>query len=204
MQPRFLVLGAMLLSTAALAQKPPANPLQGMKPFAGTVVRVDGKEFKLEGPGGTTATYELADSARITTSRPGTLADLASGKFVGCTAVSKGSALYATECHIFPESMRGTGEGHYPMGPPDTTMTNGNVSQMTNGKVVTAKGSASGVMLEVSYKGGTQEIGVSPVTHITVIGLGDASLLRSGVKVRGAAKTAADGTESVQMLSISP
>jgi len=204
MQPRFLLLGAMLLSTAALAQKPAANPLQGMSPFAGTVVRVEGKEFKLEGPGGTTATYELADSARIMTSRPGTLADLGSGKFVGCTAVSKGGALYATECHIFPESMRGTGEGHYPMGPPNTTMTNGNVSEMTNGKVVTAKGSASGVMLEVSYKGGTQQIGVSPVTHITVIGRGDASLLRSGVKVRGAAKTAADGTEIVQMLSISP
>jgi hypothetical protein len=197
-------LGTLLLSATAFAQTRPANPLQGMTRFAGTVVRVEGKEFKLEGAGGTTATYELADSAAIMTSRPGTLADLGSGKFIGCTAVSKGSSLYATECHIFPESMRGTGEGHYPMGPPNTTMTNGNVAQMTNGEVLTATGSASGVVLKVSYKGGTQEIGVSPVTHVTVIGVGNASLLKRGAKVMGAAKAAPDGTQVVQFLNVGP
>jgi hypothetical protein len=199
-----ILLGTLLVSATALAQTRPANPLQGMARFTGTVVRVDGKEFKLEGAGGTTATYQLADSAVVMTSRPGTLADLASGKFIGCTAVGKASALYATECHIFPDSMRGTGEGHYPMGPPDTTMTNGNVSQMTNGEVLTATGSASGVTLKVSYKGGTQQIGVSSLTHIAVIRTGDASLLKRGAKVMGAAKTAPDGTELVQFLNITP
>lgn len=194
----------MLLAGAVLAQSPSSNPMQGLNRFAGTVVRVDGKEFKLEGSGGTTATYQLADSAVVMTSRPGTLADLGSGKFIGCTAVGKGSALYATECHIFPDSMRGTGEGHYPMGAPDTTMTNGSVSRMTNGEVLTAKGSASGVTLKVSYKGGTQDIGVSSLTHITVIGSGDASLLKRGAKVMGAAKAAPDGTELVQFLNVTP
>jgi hypothetical protein len=193
---------SMLPAWAVLAQSPAANPMRGLKPFEGTVVRVDGKEFKLRGPGDTTATYQLADSARVMTTRMGTITDLASGKFVGCTAVSEGSALYATECHIFPESMRGTGEGHYPMGPPNTTMTNGNVTRMTNGEVVTATGSASGVMLKVSYKGGTQQIDVSPLTHITVIGAGDPSLLKPGAKVRGAARVAPDGTELVQMLNV--
>jgi hypothetical protein len=204
MQAKIFLIGALLWSATVFAQTRPANPLQGTTRFAGTVVRVDGKEFKLEGAGGTTATYQLADSAMIMTSRTGSVADLASGKFIGCTAVSKGSALYATECHIFPESMRGTGEGHYPMGPPNTTMTNGDVSQMTNGEVLTATGSASGVVLKVSYKGGTQEIGVSPVTHITVIGVGNASLLKAGAKVMGAAKAAPDGTEMVQFLNLSP
>ncbi len=201
-----ILLGAcMLLSgPGVFAQSASNNPLQGTTRFAGTVVRVDGKEFKLAGQGGTTATYQLADSARIMTLRQGTMADLGSGKFVGCTAVSKGTALYATECHVFPENMRGTGEGHYPMGPAHTTMTNGNVTSMTNGQVVTATGSASGVTLEVSYKGGTQKIGVSPVTHITVITAGDPSLLKPGTKVMGAARTAPDGTELVQMLNVTP
>jgi hypothetical protein len=194
-----------LLAGTAFAQAPSANPMRGLTRFAGTVVRVHGREFKLEGAGGTTATYQLADSASITTSRPGTISDLASGQFVGCTAVAQGSALYATECHIFPESMRGTGEGHYPWGGrANTTMTNGDLTQMTNGEVVTATGNASGVVVKVSYKGGTQEIGVSPVTHITVITRGSLSLLKPGTKVMGAARTAHDGTELVQMLSIAP
>jgi len=206
MRARIFLFGAcgMLLAWAALAQSPSPNPMRGVTRFRGTVLRVDGKEFKLEGPGGTTATYRLADSVGITTSRRGTIAELRAGKFVGCTAVGKAGALYATECHIFPESMRGTGEGHYPMGPPNTTMTNGNVAKMTNGEVVTAKGSAAGVVLRVSYKGGTQEIDVSPLTHITVIRLGDASLLKSGAKVMGAAQKAPDGTDVVQLLNVAP
>lgn len=206
MRARVLLFAAccMLPAWAVLAQSPSANPMRGLKRFEGTVVRVDGREFKLQGPGGTTATYQLSDSARVTTTRTGTIADLASGKFIGCTAVSKGTALYATECHIFPESMRGTGEGHYPMGPPNTTMTNGSVAKLANGEVVTATGSASGVTLKVSYKGGTQEIGVSPLTHITVIGAGDPSLLKPGAKVMGAARSAPDGTQLVQMLNVAP
>jgi hypothetical protein len=207
MKARTLIFGVCgaFLAASAWAQAPAANPMRGLTRFQGTVVAVDGKEFKLEGPGGTTATYELAKSARIMTSRGGTIADLASGQFIGCTAVAKASSLYATECHVFPASMRGTGEGHYPWGGrPGTTMTNGDVSQMTNGEVLTSTGSASGVVLKISYKGGTQEIGVSPVTHITVITRGSAALLKPGAKVMGGARTAADGTELVQMLNVAP
>ncbi|HTW38304.1 MAG TPA: hypothetical protein VMD49_07030 [Steroidobacteraceae bacterium] len=205
MKARILLFGVCgaLGAAFAWAQAPAANPMQGLARFAGTVVAVDGKEFKLQGPGGTTATYRLAQSTSITTSHPGTISDLASGQFVGCTAVARGSALYATECHIFPESMRGAGEGHYPWGrSPDTTMTNGDVTRMTNGEVLTSTGSAAGVVLKVSYRGGTQQIGVSPVTHITVITAGTASLVKPGAKVTGGARTAPDGTEVVQFLGI--
>jgi hypothetical protein len=182
------------------------NPFRGMTPFSGTVEKVDGREFLLRSAqGGTTATYELGGSARIMTSRRGTMNDLASGKFVGCTAV-KGSngKLYATECHIFPESMRGTGEGHNPMGPPNTTMTNGNITTETRGKVQTAKGSAEGTILHITYKGGAQTIDVTPQTHVTVIGEGSRALVKPGAKVMGAARKAPDGTEVVQMLNVAP
>lgn len=189
----------------AISQTPPSDSLRGLTRFAGTVERVDGKEFLLAGAGGTTETYRLAESARISTSRPGTVADLASGKFVGCTAVkARDGRLHATECHIFPESMRGVGEGHNPMGPPNTTMTNGSIATMTNGSVEKATGGAAGTVLRITYRGGAQNIDVSPRTRVTVIMTGDASLLKPGAKVMGAARAAPDGTEVVQMLNLAP
>jgi hypothetical protein len=190
-----------LLAVPSFAQTRSTNPMAGLTPFAGTVDRVDGKDFKITGSGGTTATYRLGSSSRIITSRPGKIADLASGKFVGCTAVETHGRLHATECHIFPESLRGMGEGHSPMGRPNTSMTNGNIT-MTNGNVQTATGGGSGVTLRVSYKGGAQSIEVSPRTSITRIEAGDASLVKPGVRVAGAAQTEADGTALVQFLTI--
>ena len=192
-----------LLALPTLAESAPPNPFQGLTRIAGTVERVDGHEFLIRGEGGTTATYQLAPSVRITTSRRGTVRDLASGRFVGCTAV-KGSdgTLHATECHIFPESMRGAGEGHNPMGPPNTTMTNGAITTEAHGEVRTANGTSAGTVLHITYKGGAQNIEVSPQTHVTVIEQGDASLVKPGAKVMGASRRAPDGTDVVQMLAV--
>ncbi|MGH8325211.1 MAG: hypothetical protein ACRET2_00445, partial [Steroidobacteraceae bacterium] len=182
-----------------------ANPMRGLTRFSGTIKRVDGSDFKITGQGGTTATYRLAKSARIMASKTVSMADLKSGKFVGCTAVQHHNAklLQATECHIFPASMRGTGEGHEPMGPPHTTMTNGNIASMTNGNVRMARGNTSGVVLDVTYKGGAQHIEVSPRTHVTLIEAGNASWLKPGVKVMGAARMEKDGTALVEFLELS-
>lgn len=203
MRMNILLLGACAawLAAPSFAQTRSANPRQGLKPFSGTVDTVDGKDFKITGPGGTTATYRLGSSSSIINSRPASIADLASGKFVGCTAVESHGRLHATECHIFPESLRGMGEGHSPMGRPNTTMTNGNIT-MTSGSVQTATGGGSGVTLRVSYKGGAQSIEVSPRTTVTRIEAGDASLIKPGVRVAGAARTEADGTAIVQFLTL--
>jgi hypothetical protein len=180
------------------------NPMRGLTRFSGTVDVVDGRDFKITGPGGTTATYRLVKSTRIMASQPVSMADLKAGKFVGCTAVeTHDRKLHATECHIFPQSMRGTGEGHEPMGPPHTTMTNGNIASMTNGDVRAAAGNASGLVLDVTYKGGSQHIEVSPRTHVTMIEAGDPSWLKPGVKVMGAAKMEKDGTALVEFLNVS-
>ena len=200
------VLLAFSVTTALLAlpvHSQSADALRHLTRFAGTVERVDGHEFLLKGPGGTTATYDIGHDARITTSRPASLADLQRGKFVGCTAVGTQRALIATECHIFPESMRGAGEGHNPMGAPNTTMTNGSITTLASGRVQTATGSASGVRLQVSYRGGSQQIEVSPTTHLTQILPGDLALIKPGVTVMGAARTAPDGTALVQLLNVS-
>jgi hypothetical protein len=78
----------------------------------------------------------------------------------------------ALEIHIFPESMRGSGEGHRPFDlQPESTMTNGTVGDVTV---------ANGRTLTVGYKGGQQTVIVPPDTPIVGFEPGDRALLAAG------------------------
>ena len=80
------------------------------------------------------------------------MADIASGKFIGTTTVGeRDGALIALEVHVFPENMRGTGEGHYDWDlRPSSKMTNANVANVVSiGK---------DRILTVQYKGGEKKI----------------------------------------------
>lgn len=198
------VAGLGMGSTLALAQSAPPNPFAGMVRFDGTVSSASGRTFVMHSAQGDMK-LTLPAEVNIMVSHKGTVSDLGAGKFVGCTAVQRGDGpLHATECHIFPESMRGMGEGHNPMGPPNTTMTNGNVATIANGKVSSATGSGASATLKVTYKGGEQTIQVGPDTHITRIDAGTPSMLKPGVKVMGAARPAAGGAAQVAFLSLTP
>jgi len=188
-----------------LAQSAPANPFAGMVRFGGTVASASGSNFVVHGQDGSVMKLTFPDKPNIMVSNKGTVADLGAGKFVGCTAVKRAdNLLHATECHIFPESMRGMGEGHNPMGPPNTTMTNGNVATIADGKVASASGSGASATLNVTYKGGQQTIQVGPDTEITQIDAGTPAMVKPGAKVMGAAKPTADGTAEVAFLSLTP
>ena len=85
--------------------------------------------------------------------------------------------------HIFPEAMRGTGEGHRPYAPvKDSTMTNGSASGMT------ASGVVGGVMT-VKYKDGEKKIVVPPNVPIVRYEIGGASDLKVGAAFRVTAAT---------------
>jgi hypothetical protein len=194
-------------SGSVLAQAPPSsappNPFAGLVRIDGTVASANGNAFVVHSAQGDMK-LTLPEQPNIMVSRKGAVKDLAAGKFVGCTAVKRAdNLLHATECHIFPESMRGMGEGHNPMGPPNTTMTNGNVATMTNGQVASTAGGASAT-INVTYQGGQQSIQVGPDANITKIGAGTPAMLKPGVKVNGAAKPAADGSAQVVFLSLTP
>ncbi len=191
-----------------LAQAPassaPPNPFAGLIRFGGTVASSSGSGFVVHSQQGADVKLTFPDMPNIMISNKGTLADLAAGKFVGCTAVKRAdNLLHATECHIFPEAMRGMGEGHNPMGPPNTTMTNGNVATLTTGQVASTAGGASAT-IKVTYKGGQQSIQVGPDADITRIDAGTPAMVKAGVKVNGAAKPAADGSAQVVFLSLTP
>ena len=60
-------------------------------------------------------TVRLGPKTRFVLVVPATLADVKPGTFIGVAALpGEGSELKAMEVHIFPEAMRGTGEGFRP------------------------------------------------------------------------------------------
>ena len=84
--------------------------------LAGDVVALDGNSLSLRLNTGQALAVTLPADARISGRAPAKLADIAPGAYVGATTTQQADGtLLASEVHIFPASMRGTGEGHYPM-----------------------------------------------------------------------------------------
>ena len=89
---------------------------------------------------GETVKVKLADDVKIVAMVPAALADIKPGSFVGSTAMPEEDGHWkAVEVHIFPEAMRGIGEGDRPFDyRPKSTMTNGTVGNGTSGTVGSA------------------------------------------------------------------
>src|SRR5207237_1617328 len=102
----------------------------------------------------------LADNFVVMGITKASVADIASGKFIGTTTVGqREGALVAEEVHIFPENMRGTGEGHYDWDlRPESKMTNANVANIVS--------VANDRVMTVQYKGGEKKILVTKDTVV--------------------------------------
>lgn len=192
-----LVLGTAFLAAAlpAAAQNAPPQTAR----FAGTIEKSDGKTVTVKTDQGP-VTFNLVADTAIMERVPAKLADIGPNTFLGTTAVERAGRMVATEIHIFPESMRGAGEGHRPMEAPNTTMTNGNVTAtMTNGSVASI---ANGGVMKVAYKGGEKEVTVPADVEITLIKPLPASSLQPGTRLNGVVRQNADGSTSGTILTI--
>src|SRR5207248_5297506 len=136
------------------------------------------------------------------------LSHVKQGSFIGVTTVKQpDGSERATEIHIFPEELRGTGEGSRMMAPNagggggGSRMTNGNVSgsRMTNGTASQSRmsngnvSSTNGSSLVVQYAGGSQNVTVPPNTPVTELKLASRSIA-AGDRVAVLAKRAPDGS----------
>jgi hypothetical protein len=103
----------------------------------------------------------------------------------------------ALEVHIFPEQMRGTGEGHRPYAPiPESTMTNGATSDSTVAGV-------EGSTIVVKYKDGEKKIVVPPNVPIVRYEIGDRGDLKTGAGVTVlAATTRPDGRLEASRINV--
>jgi hypothetical protein len=182
-----IVFGALLVATAAQAQTSTR--------IRASVASFDGKTLVVHTAVGKEITMQVTDNARITYNRPIRLSDIKEGDFVGSAAMpGPDGKLVAREVHLFPESQRGTGEGHRPMDTePGATMTNAAVAKSVKG--------ASGQELTLQYKGGAKTIVVPEGTPVVTFMQGDKSLLVPGSAVTVSAQTAPDGTVTAVSIS---
>jgi Domain of unknown function (DUF5666) len=155
----------------------------------GTIERVEGPIYVVKSRDGTEMKVALAENGLVVALVKASLADIKQGSFVGATGMPQpDGSQKAIEVHIFPEAMRGTGEGHYPWDlRADSTMTNANVEQSDT--------SVDGQTLTLKYKNGEKKVIVTPETVIVTYNPSDKSELKPGAKIFiGAAKKQADGT----------
>ena len=166
-----------MAGAAALAQNPPASTVRATIESIGS----DGT-LTVKTRGGDERAVHLNPKSRITFVVPAALSDVKPGAFIGVAALpGEGNELKAMEVHIFPEAMRGTGEGFRPFDlAPGSSMTNGNVNARVD--------ATSGPKLTVTYKGGEQTIVVDPKTPIVAFAPASASDLKPGAAIiaRGA------------------
>jgi len=180
--PVVAALALSLVATAALAQSAPPRIIRG------EIVSVDGANLAVKTKSGESLSLHLKDGQPIAAVIPATLADIKPGVFVGTAAVpGKDGALTAMEVHIFPEAMRGTGEGFRPFDlAPGSTMTNGDVNARVD--------AVDGPQIVVAYNGGQKSITIDKSTPIVTIepgGLGDL-MAGAAIVARGGAGAGGD------------
>lgn len=191
-----------LIPVSVFSQTPPPPMPADMARISGTVENWDGKTLTIKSADGESMVLVPAD-ARINMRRKGTLADIKPGSFVGSAAVAGADGhLRANEVHIFPDSMRGTGEGHRDMSSPNTTMTNGNVASMTNGNVAATGSDSKGRTITVTYAGGQQLIDVATDVPISIISPVERSWIKPGVAVNAMGRKGTDGSVTAQMVEV--
>jgi hypothetical protein len=186
-----LVLVAVLAATAALAQAPATVRLRG------TIEKVDGNTVTAKSDKGDELKINLADKMTVVGVVKASLADIKDGSFIGSGAIPQpDGSQKAIEVHIFPEAMRGTGEGFRPWdGAPSSTMTNG-----TAGSPVTG---VDGPVITVKYKDGDKKIVVGPDVPIVRYEIADMSAVKPGVAFSVVAATKQpDGSFSISRINV--
>jgi hypothetical protein len=172
------------LLAPALAQQPATTTR-----IRGQIEAVDGAMLTIKARDGAAMKVKLADNPRVMALEKASLADIKAGSYIGVTAMPQpDGSQKAIAIHIFPEAMRGTGEGHRPWDrEPGSTMTNAAVDQMVSG--------VEGQTLTVKYKDGEKKVIVSATTPIVTYAAGNAGELKPGAQViiMGATKQA-DGS----------
>ncbi|GCD50946.1 hypothetical protein BJI49_11645 [Acetobacter pasteurianus] len=189
---RFSLIAAatVLISTGtAFAQMPPS--------VRGTVISVDGDEAAVRTPLGH-MTVHLAPDTHFAGVKKASLDDIRSDSYIGTAAVpATDGTLRALEVTIFPDALRGMGEGNYPWDLGKSgSMTNGAVSSVSNGALAPSSAASSmtngmvravnddhGRTIQVSYKGGMQKVALPGNIPVVSLEPADRSLLKKSSRV---------------------
>jgi hypothetical protein len=179
-----LFTGIFLTFVAALAQAQSPNTFA----FNGTVNSIDASSLSVTSEeGGAPEKLRLASNLVVVQNRAASLVDIKANDFIASAAVRKADGkLHSTELRIFPDAMRGLGEGQRPMNDTQNqTMTNATVSgaAIVNGSNI----------ITVKFQGGESELILDPGVPVTAILPVDPSLVKAGARVRVQGTKTAEG-----------
>jgi len=164
----------------------------------GTVESVDGQMLTVKTRDGATLKMKPADNVLVLAVVKAPLTDVKQGGFIGVTGMPQpDGSQKAVEIHIFPEAMRGTGEGFRPWDlMPSSTMTNANVDSEV--------ASVDGKTLVLKYKDGEQKIIVPADVVVVTYVPATVADLKPGEKIFvAAAKKLPDGTLEAPRITVS-
>ncbi len=171
---KVLILGSFLtlLAGPALAQANNAIAVNGV------LESIDAASIAVKAEDGAVQTFKLAPKLLLLQNKAATLADIKSNDYVASAAVrGPDGKLHSTELRIFPDALRGIGEGQRPMNDArNQTMTNATV---TGAAVINGSNN-----IKVKFDGGESELILDPGVPVTAIVPVERDAVKPGAKVR--------------------
>lgn len=194
---RNLLAATLFCGLAGAAFGPTVAFAQAAAPFRvrGTIDAVDAKTLHVTSREGQKMTLAMAANVGVTEILPASIGDIKPGSYIGTAAMPQDDgSLRAFEIQVFPESMRGVGEGNHPWDlEPKSSMTNGTV-----GDVVVTQGRT----LTLRYKDGEKKVVVPEKAPIITYAPGTAAMLTPGAHVIITAVRQPDGSMIAQRVGV--
>jgi hypothetical protein len=190
------LLGVLVLPACMQQPAPAPAPAQSMVRIRGTVDALQNQTLIVNTHPGQ-ASIALASNYAVLAVVRRPLGSIKPGDYIASTSIlDKDGKLHATEVHIFPESMRGTGEGQFPWDRyPNSLMTNATVGKVT-------KTASGGRVLTVTYKGQSSDIVVGPKVPVVGYVPGSPGLLSRGKAVFVVAQKYSDGSMTAGRVTV--
>jgi hypothetical protein len=181
-------LGLVIAGAASAADGTPAR-------VRGTIDQVDGSVLHITGRTGEKLTVAMPAGVKIAEVSKIDISAIKPNSYIGTAAAPLPNGdLKALEVHVFPESMRGTGDGHRPFDlGPNSTMTNGTVGSVVG---------TSDRTLTVKYQGGEKKVIVPADVPIVTFEPGSAADIKAGAHVIIFATKATDGSLSADRINV--
>ncbi len=161
---------------------------QSAQHVRGDIASLEGTKLTVHTRTGDTIPIDLADNYKVVAVVPASRDAIKQGAFVGAAAMPQADGTQrALEVLVFPESGRGSGEGHYPWDlKPGSTMTNATVAEVTK--------AGQDQRLTLKYKDGEKTVVVPPNVPIVTFEPGSREMLRAGAHVLVSARPKPDGS----------
>jgi hypothetical protein len=177
-------------SIFALAQQTSPSRVRG------TIESVDGETLMVKSRSGEDVKLTMTGDIKVVGIVKIALSDIKVGSFIGTTTVpGPDGGNNAVEVHVFPEDMRGTGEGSRPYDlKPNSSMTNATVAETVAGN--------DGHTLLIKYKDGEKKVVVGPDTPVVTYVPADKPDLKPGAKVIAFMKKLPDGSFETNRVSV--